>query len=87
MKLPSESKNVKAVQVLDESALVFSLDKSIETLIFEKGALEKIGEEFIGSTRWVIVDPFFYSEKVFQFDCENKLFAFDLRNAIWTYVL
>ena len=62
---------MKAGRILGESVLVFSLVKSIETLISEKGVLEKIGEEFIGSTRWVIVDPFFYSEKAFEFDCEE----------------
>ena len=67
--------------------MVFSLNRTIETLIYDKGGIKRIGGNFIGDFSWIGVDPFLYAEKVFQFDDEDKLFAFDLRDAVWTVVL
>ena len=53
MKLPSESKDVKAVRIKGQSVLVFSLVKMFDTLIFENDSLQTIGGEFIYKSRWI----------------------------------
>lgn len=63
---------IKTMQISGESVLVFSLGRWFGTLVFEKGALQTIEEKFIGPDLWIGVDPFFYSEKVFQFDFDYK---------------
>ena len=86
IELPNAASHVKAQLVSKQEAMVFNLwhMQLKATYMLSESSLHEHGKMFNGQQgAYCVVNPLLHNEKMYSYNYENRIFAYDFNNAQW----